>query len=248
LPKKRRQLSLADYRDLVGQLNRPSDAQCEAFTRFVATAHSWYKHLSAAPPGSPFTFFLDLFAGCDAVETRDGRTLLVPRESQGFHYSALPTLEYRARFGHLAYAHPGATRVQRTRGDSFVSLMDHLHVIADRDGRWCSLPREVAEVGSVGITALIHPYAWIILEWIPVDRDFLPPESGGRATLQQAVARARQLRRDPKSRQDFPDDHPAPQTERYIDRVLYDLLEPERRRQRSAMLLAIRRMLDLVYG
>jgi hypothetical protein len=80
LPKRPRLLSLAEYRNLVGGLNRPSDAQCEAFTRFVATAHSWYKHLSAAPPGSSFTFFLDLFAGCDAVETRDGRTLLVPRE------------------------------------------------------------------------------------------------------------------------------------------------------------------------
>jgi hypothetical protein len=121
-------------------------------------------------------------------------------------------------------------------------------IIADRDGRWCELPREVAEVGSVRITAFIHPYAWQMLEWMPVDGDILPPESGGRATLQQAVARIRQLRRDPKSRQDFPDDHPAPETERHLDRVLYDLLEPERRRQRSAMLLAIRRMLDLVYG
>jgi len=181
------------------------------------------------------------------METRNGRTLLVPRESHGFHYSALPTLEYRTRFGHLAYAHPGGTHVKMTSAAGFVSLADHLQLIADQDGRWWKVPREVSEVGSVEVTAFIHPGIAELPEWFPVDRDLLPPESGGRVTVQAVVARIQELRRDPKSLQRFPDDHPAPPTERFEDRVLYDLLEPERRRQRDVMLLAIRRMLDCVY-
>ena len=231
----------------MGGLDRPSDVQCEAFTRYVSSAHSWYKHLPLVPPGARFTFFLDLFAGCDAMETKDGRTLLVPRESQGFHYSALPTLEYRTRFGYLGYAHQGGTHVKMTIGDGFVSLADHLWVIADQKGRWWQLPREVADVGSVDVTAFVHPIVPLLLESIPLDRDLIPAESGGRATLQRVVARIRELRRDPESEAGFPDDHPAPPRERFTDRVLYDLLEPERRRQRNAMLLAIRRMLDCVY-
>jgi hypothetical protein len=192
-----RRLSLAKYRNLVGGLDRPSDVQCEAFTRYVSSAHSWYKHLPLVPPGARFTFFLDLFAGCDVMETKDSRTLLVPRESQGFHYSALPTLEYRTHLGYLGYAHQGGTHVKMTSGDGFVSLSDHLWVIADQKGRWWHLPREVTDVGSVDLTAFVHPTVPLLLGSIPLDRDLIPPESGVRATSAGRRAHAGASTRSP---------------------------------------------------
>jgi hypothetical protein len=233
-------MSLDEYRDLARWINRPSPKQCEAFSRFVAAAHSWYKHLPAQQPGSRFSVFLDLFAGYDAVDLPGGRTHLVPREKQGLHYTAIPTRDYRARYGHLAYFHP-------VTDEGLVSLSNHLHGIMDREGRWRSLPGEVIEAGTFYLTGLVHLYGWQALG----EDTVLPPESGGRETVLLARERILQLRRDPTCAEPFSHDHPAPQFERdsthLIDRVLYDLLEPERQRQRNGLLLAIRNMLEFVY-
>ena len=47
------------YLDLVRRHPRPSDDQIAAFARFVATDHSWYKHLPRTGRGEPFFFYLD---------------------------------------------------------------------------------------------------------------------------------------------------------------------------------------------
>jgi hypothetical protein len=105
-------LGLSAYRQLVATAPRPTEEQCTDFVRYVATAHSWYKHLPYRLPGVPLVFYIDPFAGCDAVR-EGGATRLVPRESQGFHYSALPTMDYRRRFGHLSL--PESRRHTRQR-------------------------------------------------------------------------------------------------------------------------------------
>jgi hypothetical protein len=240
-------MSLDEYRDLARWITRPSAKQCEAFSRFVAGAHSWYKHLPVQQPGSRFFVFVDLFAGYDAVELPGGRTHLVPRDKKGFHYTAIPTRDYRARYGHLAYMHSGATRVSEVTEEGLVSPSDHLHVIMDREGRWRLLPEELLVAGTFHLTGLVHLYGWQAL-W---EDTVLPPESGGREAVLQARERVLQLRKDPACAEPFPDDHTAPQVERdaahWNDRVLYDLLEPERQRQRDGLLLAIRSMLEIVY-
>ena len=72
-------------------------------------------------------------------------------------------------------------------------------------------------------------------------------ESGDRDTVARIIERGRQLD-DGEPYAKFPPEHPAPSSERWADRLLYDLLGPERRRQHAAMLEAIHRMLDLVFG
>ncbi len=226
-------MSLHEYRDLAHWINRPSPKQCQAFSRFVTSAHSWYKHLPRTPPGSCFYVFVDLFAGYDLVELPGGRTHVVPREKQGLHYTAIPTRDYRARYGHLAYS----------TGEERASIV----AIMDREGRWRSLPADVLAAGTFHLTALVHLYGWQAL----LEDAVLPPESGGSDVVQQARERVAQLRQDPGCAEPFPDNHTAPQEERdafhWNDRVLYELLEPERRRQRDELLAAIGRMFELVY-
>jgi hypothetical protein len=48
------------YVDVIKSLPRPTDAQCKKFVEYVATAHSWYKHLSA---DNPTTFYVYLDPG-----------------------------------------------------------------------------------------------------------------------------------------------------------------------------------------
>jgi len=225
-------MSLDEYRDLARWINRPSSKQREAFSRFVANAHSWYKHLPLQQPGSRFFVFVDLFAGYDEVELPGQRTHLIPREKQGFHYSAIPTRDYRARYGHLAYMRPASEDV--------VPIMD-------REGRWRSLPSEVLVAGTFYLTGLVHLYGWQAL----CEDTVLPADSGGQETVLQAKARVLQLRQDPGGAEPFPEDHPAPLEERiavhWKDSVLYDLLEPERQRQRNGLMAAIGHMLEAVY-
>ena len=85
------QMTLEEYRAAVADLPRPTAEQMHEFVRYVASAHSWYKHLPLWPPGRQFTFFLDPGAGMQRVVTADGSMDVIDREVQGFHYSWLPT-------------------------------------------------------------------------------------------------------------------------------------------------------------
>ena len=62
-----RTLTLDDYQNLLRGPPEPTHEQIEEFARFVATAHSWYKHLPTWPPGVPMRFFLDPCAGMERV-------------------------------------------------------------------------------------------------------------------------------------------------------------------------------------
>jgi hypothetical protein len=129
-----------------------------------------------------------------------------------------------------------------------VSLADDLGVISDSEGRWWALPAEIEQTAA-SVTGLVHPGAAQQLIWGRASPDVasLILESGDRDTMARIIERGRQLD-DGEPYSKFPLEHPAPSGERWADRILYDLLGPERRRQQAAMLEAIHRMLDLVYG
>ena len=110
------------YWQEVQRLPPPSDTQISKFVDYVAGAHSWYKHLPLTPPGIPFHFFLDPYVGCD-LAVQGARTLYRERTEPGFHYSDLPTAEYRQRFGYLQYSANAGTSilVPRAKGTLVVS-------------------------------------------------------------------------------------------------------------------------------
>lgn len=101
---------MSTYLQEVRRLPPPSDAQIFGFIDYVAGAHSWYKHLPLIPPGILFHFFIDPNAGCDLV-VESGKTRYRERKEEGFHYSDLPTAEYRQRFGYLQYSASAGTSI-----------------------------------------------------------------------------------------------------------------------------------------
>src|SRR5262245_37733059 len=103
--------TLHRYRVLVASLPMPTLVQMQQFAGHVAGAHSWYKHLPLLPPGAPLQFFLDPAAGMQLIAGSGGRVDATPRTNRGFHYSWLPTAEYRDRFGYLAFSRSSGTSV-----------------------------------------------------------------------------------------------------------------------------------------
>jgi hypothetical protein len=147
----------------VRRLPRPSNAQVDAFVEYVTVAHSWYKHLPAAPPGKLFLFFLNPNAGRERGARRSGssyrdRTTDTPRDER-FHYTWRPTAEYVQLFGHLDYFASAGTSflVPTMRG-----VLDTRAVpeIQASDGAWLELPEEIRTLGAVHLTSAIHPLAW----------------------------------------------------------------------------------------
>lgn len=102
------------------------------------------------------------------------------------------------------------------------------------DEGWTYIPEEILRAGQIELTRLIHPYSSQPQLW----KDCLgstggeglqwPEESGGRSTLERIVKIAQ---------------YPSDDAKMELERVL----EPERRRQKQLMRLAIERVLDLIY-
>jgi hypothetical protein len=252
-------MTLTEYRALVGSLPPPTLGQMEAFSHHVATAHSWYKHLPQLPPGVPFRFFLDPSAGMDLVQHPDGTLVAIPRETQGFHYSWIPTAPYRRDFGFLAFGQSAGPRVMartETGAQTVASDVDCL-VFDARARRRRQIPVEVFEAGTAFVSGLVFPSGpnWGFLQraieanpghpW--------PAESGGAAALATIRARCNVLCSD-RSRvewQDFNNEAHRKyllSTAGLIDIPLFEATEPERHRQRQGMVTAMQRMVALVYG
>lgn len=263
-------LSLERYVALLDGVPMPTQQQKENFVDYVSDAHSWYKHLPLYHPGWPFYFFLDKYAGCDLVAGKDGGAVMVERTEQGFHYSAIPTEEYRTDLGHLAYScdGPGRTMVLAGRGplvvprDKVAAVQDHTQM--------SGLPAEILEAGVVLCTGLIHacslgmPELWAdrygnSVFWRTALRQKFrmgwPEGSGGQRIEEKIQERCRQVRDRPLC--DGMTRREAVQLEKLrkhpdiaecvqVDPVLYELLEPERRRQQTQMLKAIDRVCELV--
>jgi len=234
-------LTLGEYLNLLSGVPLPSTQQKSEFAEFVSAAHSWYKHLPANLPGQPFYFFLDKYAGCDRRLQLNGTAVLADRREQGFHYSDIPTAEYRSRFGYLAYNCSSGTSVFVTKWP-LVYSRDKVPVpaVPGDDGKVYGLPREILEVGETQLTAIIHPSSSARLvcrqltEW--------PEESGGRTTLEKIAARCREMQ-DPAN----PKSGRFTEGGVYIeDQLLDSLVAPERQRQKRKIIRSIDRVCELI--
>jgi hypothetical protein len=203
-------------------------------------------------------FFLDPGAGAQRIINARGRLQQVDRLEHGFHYSWLPTAEYRERFGHAAYARTAGTgtvvSLAATDGSELIPS-DHEPLVWQPGGaELVALPDEVLEAGTTFLSALVHPRAPFILlvralrdeqlgrPW-PADcpTDW-PAESGGAAALAQIIERVRALIANPELEEPPPETAPRSTG----DFVLYRLLTAERERQRRGMVEALKRVVDLM--
>lgn len=249
-----RVLTLPQYRALVTSLTMPTLLQMQQFAEFVAGAHSWYKHLPLLPPGQPLQFFLDPAAGMQLVAKSGGIVEATPRIERGFHYSWLPTTEYRDRFGYLAFSRSSGTSVslllrdgsQLIESDDVASVFDFTIRTA------CQLPEEVIQAGGAFISGIVHTLGADHRLWQRViDRNprlDWPEESGGLETVAKIRDRCRVLREDPSRLERLkPKDLDPGQDPNLVmvDLPLYRILEPERQRQRAGMVAAMRRVVDL---
>ena len=92
-------------------------------------------------------FYLDPGAGTQRIVNIFGRVREAERLERGFHYSSLPTTDYRNRFGHAAFAAAAGTSVSLLSiGGSRQVPSDDLPVIFDPDrAELVGLPSEVLE-------------------------------------------------------------------------------------------------------
>jgi hypothetical protein len=247
-------LSLPEYSELVADLPAPTQEQMQAFAEFVSEAHSWYKHLPLLPPGRPFQFFLDPSAGLQRVGTLDGRIRAVVREERGFHYSWLPTREYRDRFGYLAFSQSSGTSVALVApdGNQLIGSDDASAVHDPGTGRLLHLPGEALEAGQAWLSGIVHTSGSDHRIWQRVlagrgEIDW-PEESGGRAAFSGIVERCRELGEDPSriARRKPGPFEPGLRNLSAVDFPLYQLLARERSRQQRHMVRAMERVARLV--
>ena len=226
-------LSIEEYRELVRASPPPDATQMEAFAEYVSSAHSWYKHLPLVEPRFDFVFHIDPCAMmADRPPCWGDRWRFAPytRQERLLHYSTMPTEEYRARFGRLAYSLGGrdlaiGVPVATISADGMV------------EARLRGVPREIAERCAVKVTAVVHPSAACWWVWARalrsgVDGSKWPIESGGRERFEEITAYCRESLR--------PDPHGP-------DPGLTELLRPERNRQLRAMVAGMQRLRELLW-
>ncbi len=230
-------LTLDDYRALVAKLPRPTEAQMMAFATFVCGAHSWYKHLPMYPPGKPFQFFLDPASGMD-LNFHGGRVEATPRLVNGFHYSWIPTPQYRERFGHLAFSRRGGTTVYRQAPDGTATAVgDDVPSLYDVETQSLRrIPPEVLEAGRAWVSGLVHAVSasptWLLMFATKEARAAWPEESGGPPALMPILARCEALK-EAREVVGWPSND---------DEELIRLLAPERKRQHDGMVDAMLRV------
>ncbi len=253
-------LDVREYRKVAEGIPPPTDQQIEDFAFYVSEAKSWYKHLPLLPPGEPFTFFVDPWAGLDRILERNGRVVYVNRtiETPQFHYTWMTTEDYRSRFGRLAFACatgtelflPVSVRLQDNREIRGVLANNpsraSVHLMEETEYR---LPPEVSDAGTTRITGVVHelaarPRLWLRL--LEKDADSLPwpQETGGSETSRKIVARCQAIEREATES----GTGAGNRTLDAIDNELSDLLAPERKRLQQEMVLAMNRVVTLLYG
>ena len=248
-------LTLPQYRVLVRSLPRPTLVQMQQFALLVSHAHSWYKRLPYLPPGAPFQFFLDPGAGMKLTVRPQGSVDARPHAKCGFHYSGLPTAEYRDQFGYLAYSWIADTSFAQRFGDGPRRIRsDTAPFVYDVSTQsLCPLPAPVLEAGRAFVSGVAHPGGTDARRWKWMDeaktRVEWPEESGGSEAVARIVERSRVLEEDPsrieRVKPDAVDPHQYLDL-MFLDYPLYQLLEPERQRQRAGMVAAMTRVVALV--
>ena len=245
-------LTLREYLSLISDIPLPTQQQKENFVEYVSHAHSWYKHLPMDQPGAPFYFFIDKYAGYDRLMQKDGTALLEARVTEGFHYSALPTADYLAYFGHLAYSCGfGKTVVLLSDGPVAVPR-DDIPAVPGDDALLYRLPTEIEEAGLTHLTAVIHSNTAQSFDWayrlIKEDNSGAidwPEESGGQDTITKIISRCDAMwETNPEST--LVELKAAPGRIFFVDSGLYEILTPERLRQSREMLEAMDRVCAVI--
>jgi hypothetical protein len=253
-------LALADYRTLAARVSPPTEDQMRDFASHVANAKSWYKHLPLRPPGVPFQFFIDPWAGLDRVRVREGGIVYGERtqHTTRFHYTWMTTQEYRSRFGFLAFSASAGSllyldvRCRTPDGKDLGGMLDNNpcrpSVAVPHWGEF-RLPQAVLDSGTIDLTAVIHPQAAVPPVCLASLGSAEPPgswpaESGGSTTLEKILARCRSLEAQYER-------EPSDENRRrlsVVDEELDQLFAPERRRLHERMVLAMRRVVAIVIG
>ena len=250
------QMELATYRRLAGPLPTPSAQQIEAFVDFVAHAHSWYKHMRSVSPTSTLQCFMDPHAGTQRVGHGDGTVSVEWRAERGFHYSWLPTAQYRQDFGHLAFSTAQGTSVSmRSKSGDWLIPADDAPVIFNEANQALELlPPEVLSAGAAKVSGLIHTLGADSSRWAhrlvgQAELPTWPEESGGSATMELMRDRCAELRanrhlKEEKQTSGDKDQHALHLS--LIDFRFYQLVKPERDRQLAGITTAIQRVISLL--
>ena len=248
-------LTLSEYRTLARSLPVPTQKHIRAFAKFVAGAHSWYKHLHLLPAKEPIQIFLDPAAGMQLTQAADGRVTAAVREGSGLHYSWLRTAEHRERFGHLAFSRSSGTSVslQSTDGGRFIGGDDAPCVYVPSSQALHRLPEEALIAGRAHISGIAHELASSRNLWerlIAGDHRFdevLDPGEGLEIS-KRILDRCGVLKGNPSLAE------PGPHREDILYRVslealdapLHRLVEAERERQIAAIEAAAIRLIRLI--
>lgn len=253
------QLELGQYRTILGRRPRPTETQVRRFAEYTAEAKSWYKHLPLLPPGVPFHFFLDPWAGLDRILQRDGAIAFINRteETPRYHHSWMTTGDYRSRFSQLSFACATGTKLywpvscRLDEGRDISGFMANnpcratIHLSEELE---VQLPYEVLEAGTVLMTGVVHRLAarpWVFLKQIEPTDDPLawPEETGGPPTARKIMDLCQRL----AAREDMEPVEEAENGNAAAEEDLGALLEPERRRLEEQMVEAMLRVIALVY-
>lgn len=225
------------YLEIVRRLERPSFEQVIDFVGYVCSAHSWYKHIPLRPPGAAFFFYLDPNAGCDLILHQAGREEYRERTEQGFHYNAIPTSEYRTRFGHLEHFVKAGTRIMLGDPEGVLSTRNPGPAVLSKEG-WVEVPEELLRAGRVEVTGIIHPHCaeygfgiWVY--WLGSAR------SADLAWLNETFEHAAVER--------ILNICQAPDPHRKLGKEIDRLVEPERNRQKRLMVEAVNCVLEVIY-
>jgi hypothetical protein len=245
-------LTLREYLSLISDIPLPTQQQKENFVEYVSHAHSWYKHLPMDQPGAPFYFFIDKYAGYDRLVQKDGTAFLEARVTKGFHYSALPTAEYLAQFGYLAYSCGFGKTVTLLSDGPVVIPRDGIPAVPGDDASLYRLPTEIAEAGLTHLTAVIHSTTAQLydLDYRLIKEDGSgpidwPEELGGQDTITKIILRCDVIR-ETNPKWTHVELKAAPGRIFSVDPGLYEILTPEQRRQCGEMLKAMDRVCAVI--
>ncbi len=244
---------MQEYVDLLSGLPIPSVEQINNFANYVSGAHSWYKHLPTVPPGSSFFFYLDPGAGFSQILRRNGHIDFQERKGKGFHYSDLPTSEYRDRFGYLAYICLEGTTVSlnSNNGDSTVQP-DKNFGIRTTLGQLVQLPVEIIRTGQSFITAAVYNASniHILIFRMQLERENEIKRNTWQAMDAGSIAVDKILNRVDRLNEERLATNNESQPETYklgsMDSELAELLTEERRRQLALMTSAMKNVIALI--
>jgi hypothetical protein len=195
------------------------------------------------------------------VVDANGVLQVVEREEKGFHYSWIPTKEYRTRFGYLAFSRSRGSSVSLVRADGARLIpSDNAAVVYDpKRAQLCALPEVLLHAGTTMVSGLVHTLAAGFLWHRSLDWTHLPDwpaESGGTGTIQRIADRCRLLMADRSKEERLTfDEWSASKDAREredihltcVDLPLYRLLEPEKRREQRLMVKAMHRVFDIIF-